>query len=114
MPEFTRKTAEVFVPDGRPVAEALARTTHLAVSAHQDDLEIMAVSAILDCFQREDRWFTGVVVTDGRGAPRDGLYKDCSDEAMRVVRFKEQKKAAVVGEYAAQVLLDHPSRAVKD
>ena len=28
---------------------------------------------------------------------------------MRLVRFKEQKKAAVVGEYAAQVLLDYPS-----
>jgi LmbE family N-acetylglucosaminyl deacetylase len=30
------------------------------------------------------------------------------------VRIKEQKKAAVVGEYAAQVLLDYPSSAVKD
>jgi LmbE family N-acetylglucosaminyl deacetylase len=33
---------------------------------------------------------------------------------MRVVRFKEQKKAAVIGEYAAQVLLDYPSKAIKD
>jgi LmbE family N-acetylglucosaminyl deacetylase len=33
---------------------------------------------------------------------------------MRIVRFKEQKKAAVVGEYAAQVLLDFPSRIIKD
>jgi LmbE family N-acetylglucosaminyl deacetylase len=32
---------------------------------------------------------------------------------MRVIRRKEQKKAAIVGEYAAQVLLDHPSSAVK-
>jgi LmbE family N-acetylglucosaminyl deacetylase len=30
------------------------------------------------------------------------------------VRRKEQRKAAAVGEYAAQVLLDHPSAAVKD
>jgi LmbE family N-acetylglucosaminyl deacetylase len=29
------------------------------------------------------------------------------------VRFKEQKKAAVVGEYAAQVILDYPSRIIK-
>ena len=42
------------------------------------------------------------------------LYKDYTDEDMRVVRFKEQKKAAVVGEYAAQVLLDYPSKAIKD
>ena len=51
------------------------------------------------------RNFTGVVVTDGRGSPRDDLYKDYTDEEMRLVRFKEQRKAAVVGEYAAQVIL---------
>ena len=61
-----------------------------------------------------DLWFTGVVVTDGRGSPRDSLYKDYTDEEMRLVRFHEQKKAAVIGEYAAQVLLDHPSKVVKD
>jgi LmbE family N-acetylglucosaminyl deacetylase len=33
---------------------------------------------------------------------------------MRLVRFKEQRKAAVVGEYAAQVMLDFPSGIVKD
>ena len=55
-----------------------------------------------------------MVVTDGRGSPRDDLYKEYTDEQMRLVRFKEQHKAAVVGEYAAQVLLDYPSQAVKD
>ncbi len=109
-----RAAAEIYVPDGLPVDEALSRTTHLAVGAHQDDLEIMAVHAILACFQSRDRWFTGVVVTDGGGSPRDGLYKDYDDDAMRVVRRKEQKKAALVGEYAAQALLDYPSDAVKD
>ena len=111
---FHLPTAEIFVPDGQPVEVALARTTHLAISAHQDDIEIMAAQPILHCFQRDDRWFTGVVVADGRGSPRDELYKDYTDEQMRVVRFKEQKKAAVVGEYAAQVLLDYPSRVLKD
>jgi LmbE family N-acetylglucosaminyl deacetylase len=33
---------------------------------------------------------------------------------MRLVRIKEQKKAAVVGEYSVQVLLDYPSSSVKD
>jgi LmbE family N-acetylglucosaminyl deacetylase len=32
---------------------------------------------------------------------------------MRIVRVKEQFKAAVVGEYSAQVMLDYPSKAVK-
>ena len=86
----------------------------MAVSAHQDDIEIMAAGPILECFQQSDRWFTGVVVTDGRGAPRNGLYEHYSDEEMRTVRLKEQRKAAVVGEYAAQVMLDYPSKAIKD
>ncbi len=111
---FRLDTAQLFVPDGLPAEEALARTTHMAIGAHQDDLEIMAIDGILTCFQREDQWFTGVVVTNGSGSPRAGLYKDYTDEAMRVVRIKEQKKAAVVGEYAAQALLDYPSAAVKD
>jgi LmbE family N-acetylglucosaminyl deacetylase len=107
-------TSEIFVPDNLPVDQALARTTHLAFSAHQDDIEIMASAPILECFQQPDRWFAGVVVTDGRGSPRNGLYEHYSDDEMRQVRFKEQRKAAVVGEYAAQVMLDYPSKIVKD
>jgi LmbE family N-acetylglucosaminyl deacetylase len=111
---FHLASAEVFVPDGLAEEEALARTTHLCVGAHQDDIEIMASAPILECFQQADKWFTGVVVTDGRGSPRDELYKDYSDDAMRLVRYREQRKAAVVGEYAAQVMLDYPSKTVKD
>lgn len=112
--KFHLESAEVFVPDGVTLAEALARTTHLAVAAHQDDIEIMAAGPILECYQQQDRWFTGIVLTDGRGSPRSGLYARYTDEEMRRVRFKEQRKAAILGEYAAQVLLDYPSRMVKD
>src|SRR5512139_2332211 len=107
-------TAEVFVPDELPPEEAVARTTHMCISAHQDDIEIMAAQPILECFQQKDKWFTGVVVTDGRGSPRDGLYGQYDDEDMRLVRFKEQGKAAIVGEYAAQIMLDIPSKVIKD
>ena len=112
--KLDRDTAEIFVPDGLEPDEALARTTHMAFAAHPDDVEIMAFDGILRCFQQDDRWFCGVIITNGSGSPRDDLYKDYSDEAMQVVRRKEQKKAAVVGEYGAQVLLDYPSAAVKD
>src|SRR5262245_19306553 len=91
------ETYEIYLPDNVPVDQALARTTHMAIAAHQDDIEIMAAQPILECFQQKDKWFTGVVVTDGRGSPRDNLYKDYSDEEMRLVRFKEQNKAAIVG-----------------
>jgi len=107
------ESAEIFIPDGEPIQTALARTTHMGIGAHQDDLEIMALSGILDCFQRDDKWFCGVVVTNGSGSPREGLYKDFTDDEMRIIRRKEQKKAAILGEYSAQVLLDYPSSAVK-
>lgn len=108
------QSAELFIPDNVPEAAALARTTHLAVGAHQDDLEIMAYDGILACFQRPDQWFTGVVMTNGGGSPRTDVYADYTDEDMMAVRRIEQKKAAVIGEYAAQFLLDYPSGAVKD
>lgn len=112
--KLKRELAEIFVPDGKPVAEALARTTHLAIGAHQDDLEIMAIDGILQCFQREGKWFTGVIVTDGSGSPRSGLYQDYTDQEMQAVRYSEQKKAAIIGEYSAQVFLGYPSSAIKN
>ncbi len=110
---FKRSSAEIYVPDGLPVAEALARTTHMGIGAHQDDLEIMAIDGILACYQQPNRWFTGVVVTNGAGSSRTGLYANYTDEDMCRVRIREQKKAAMLGDYAAQALLDYPSSAVK-
>jgi LmbE family N-acetylglucosaminyl deacetylase len=112
--KFHLDSADIFVPDGLPVEQALSRTTHMAISAHHDDIEIMASGPIIECYQQADKWFTGVVVSDGRGSPRSGLYEHYSDEQMRLVRIKEQHKAATVGEYAAQIILDYPSKVIKD
>src|SRR5215467_15556483 len=105
---------DIFVPDGAELPHALARTTHLAISAHQDDLEIMAYHGIAECFGRADRWFTGVVATNGAGSPRNGIYGRYTDEEMQTVRLIEQRKAAYVGEYACQLQLGFPSAQVKD
>jgi LmbE family N-acetylglucosaminyl deacetylase len=112
--ELSNPGAEIFVPDGVAPGEALARTTHLAVGAHPDDVAVMALHGILECFRRPDRWFAAVTVTDGAGSPRSGAYADLDDEAMRRVRAAEEKEAATLGEYGAAVLLDHPSPAAKD
>jgi LmbE family N-acetylglucosaminyl deacetylase len=106
--------SEVFVPDGVPAASALGRTTHLGVGAHPDDLEIMAYHGILECFQQNDRWFTGVTMTNGSGSARGPDYKDRTDAEMIEVRKLEQRKAACTGEYSAVVLLNHPSASVKN
>lgn len=107
---FTKPTAELYFPD---TTRTLA-STHLAIGAHQDDLEIMAFHGIVECFHQPNKCFTGVVVTNGGGSPRDDLYKDYTDEEMMAVRRLEQKKAAVVGEFNALALLDFTSAEVKD
>ena len=104
----------IYIPDGVHNDRAISRTTHLAISAHQDDIEFMAYAPIAECFGKTDKWFGGIVVTDGAGSPRSGLYANYTDEEMKEVRIIEQKKAAAVGEYSFQMLLGHPSKEVKD
>jgi LmbE family N-acetylglucosaminyl deacetylase len=106
--------AQLYIPDGSDPAPALARTTHLAVMAHQDDIPIGAMRGVLECFGQAEQWFSGVTVTNGSGSPRDDLYADYSDEEMQIVRAIEEKKAAMIGEYSACFLLGYPSSAVKD
>jgi LmbE family N-acetylglucosaminyl deacetylase len=112
--KFSRPDADVFVPAGGDAAAALGRVTHLCVAAHQDDIEIMAHAGLCDCLDApERRAFGGVVVTDGAGAPRSGHYADFSDAQMRAVRREEQRRAAMLGGYAIQLQLAHPSADVK-
>ncbi len=111
---FHNSTADFFVPDGADQTAALARTTHLCISAHQDDIEIMAYHGIAECFGHKDKWFTGVVVTNGAGSPRSGIYGDYTDEEMQKVRLIEQRKAAYVGDYACQIQLGFTSSQVKN
>ena len=107
-------TADIFIPDGKPPADALARVTHLGIGAHQDDLEFMAFHGILACFDSEADWFGAVTCTNGSGSARIGAYKKFSDAQMMEVRRGEQRQAAIVGRYAAMIQLDYPSKVVKD
>jgi LmbE family N-acetylglucosaminyl deacetylase len=111
--KLTNSTADIFVPDGKPISEAMPRITHLGIGAHQDDLEFMAFHGILDCFNREDRWFGGVTCTNGSGSSRTGPYAGTSDRQMMDIRRQEQRLAAVIGQFGAMFQLDHPSSAVK-
>jgi len=111
--KLTKSTADVFVPDGAAVEAALARTTHLGIGAHQDDLEFMAVHGILACFGQADQSFCGVTCTDGAGSSRAGVYAAYTDEQMKAVRRQEQRTAAMVGRYGAMLQLDFSSKQVK-
>ena len=112
--QFHKPTADFFVPDGTAADAALARTTHICIAAHQDDIEIMAYHGIAECFGAPDKWFAGVVVTNGAGSPRTGIYGKYTDDQMQKVRLIEQRKAAYVGEYACQIQLGFTSGEVKN
>ena len=110
---FSQPDADIFIPDGSAPAAVLGRVTHLCIAAHQDDIEIMAHSAISDCLDQPGQAFGGVVVTDGAGSPRTGTYANFSDTEMRAIRRDEQRRAAALGRYAIQLQLTHPSASLK-
>ena len=106
--------SSIVIPDQAPEEDALSRTTHLGIGAHQDDLEFFAYHGIEACYGRLDQWFTGVTCTDGAGSSRVGPYEAFTDAEMAAIRVREQDKAATVGDYAAMIQLGYPSRAIKD
>lgn len=106
--------ARLMIPDGLAAPEALRRTTHLGIGAHQDDLEFMAFHGILACYDQQDRWFGGVTITDGRGSSRAGKFQDWTDDQIAAERIREQDAAAVIGQYAFMAQLGHPSKSVRD
>ena len=113
---FSRPDADVFLPElsaGLTPEAALARTTHLCVIAHQDDIEINAYPAVAECYGRADRFFTGVVMTNGAGSARSGKYASVTDAEMQRIRREEQRTAATLGKYNLQLQLAHPSADVK-
>jgi LmbE family N-acetylglucosaminyl deacetylase len=106
--------ARLVTPDGKTGPDAISRTTHLGIGAHQDDLEFMAFHGILACYERNDRWFGGVTITDGRGSSRAGQFKDWTDDQIAAERIREQEAAAVIGQYSFIAQLGFGSAAVRD
>ncbi|MCE9613558.1 MAG: PIG-L family deacetylase [Lentisphaerae bacterium] len=109
-----KPNADILVPDGADLNAALARTTHLGVGAHQDDLEVFALHGIFECFGQRDKWFTAVTCTDGRGSARTGVYANYTDDEMTAVRIQEQRVAACIGRYSAALQLMYSSAESKN
>jgi len=111
--QFSQSRSDFLVPDGTDFPASVRRTTHLGIGAHADDLEFMALHGILECHQHPERWFGGVVCTDGAGSARAGRFADFTDEQMRQVRLEEQREAACIGQYGFVAQLGFSSAAVK-
>ena len=113
MIKLSHTGADVHIPDSLSYPAALERTTHLAVGAHQDDLEFMAMHGILECYDSNDNWFGGVICADGAGSSRTGRYADVTDEQMQTIRAEEQREASRIGKYGFVAQLNFPSTAIK-
>lgn len=111
--KFHNPTADLYVPDGLAPTDALTRTTHLGIGAHQDDLEFMAFHGIVACYGQSDQWFTGVTCTQGTGSARTGPFAKHSNAEMQALRKAEQRAAAEIGQYGAILQLDYPSAEIR-
>ncbi len=111
---FSQQGAEIYVPDGVEASPAMARVKSMVVGAHQDDVEFMGFPLILEAYGTGVPSFGAVVMSNGAGSPRSGVYADCTDEEMQAIRFNEQKLAAEIGHYAALVQLRFTSQALRD
>lgn len=107
--EFRNNGARLLVPDGLDLAAAVARTTHLGIGAHADDLEFMALHGIFAAYGRTDRWFGGITCTDGAGSVATE-----SGQALVARRRAEQEEAARIGGYGFIAQLGYTSAEAKN
>lgn len=101
---------EIYVPQ----SANKNKIKYLCISAHQDDIEIMAYHGIIKGYCSKKYSFVGVVTCDGAGSARTGAYQNYTDDMMKQVRIQEQKAASELGKYNMQIFLNYSSAEVKD
>lgn len=101
----------VYFPD--PSQSRPEYTTDLCIAAHPDDMELMAYPAISDCYDRQDRFFTGMVLTNGAGCGKGDLLEGLIGEEIAEIRKKEQYEAADIGKYLAVCVLPYYSEQLR-
>lgn len=113
MPELPPRT-DAYTPDGAPIDKALKNTAYMALVAHQDDAEIAAYDGIRKGLEPgAPGGFSCVIITDGAGSPKTGMYAGTPSERMAEIRREEQRKAARRGEYRAAIQLGYSSASIK-
>ena len=106
MVSLIKSGSEIYFPAGKGSDQQLLKTTHLGIGAHQDDLEILAIHGIMKAYDDPESFFTGVTITNGVNTSRRGDYQLVSDQDYQQIRNEEQKRAADLGKYNAQFLLN--------
>ena len=101
--------AEIYIPSAGKHAEKKL----LAIVAHEDDAEAMALDGILRSLDCPELCFSACVVTDGAGSAHTGPYAGVTPGELVRIRAREQKQAAEMGQYHALFLLNFTSSQVK-
>ena len=95
-----------------PRTANVAPVKFMAIAAHQDDVEIMALDGIFKG-QAEVASFSAVVLADGAGCPKNEKYALLSADEVMALRINEQKKASEIGRYHSLYLLKKSSAQIK-
>ncbi len=113
--KYHKQEADCWVNNSFTSIELAAESaTHLAIGAHQDDLEFMAYHGIASCYKESDKWFAGITVTNGVGSALGGEFANLTPQKLGSLRAKEQRQAAQLGDYAYQVQLGYSSSEIKN
>lgn len=86
----------------------------MAICAHGDDCELMAIDGIQRGYRASKYTFACVVTTDGADSERSGRYARTNNEKMASVVMAEQKKAANIGRYNSVYFMNYSTEEVRD
>ena len=101
---------KVYVPSKQPLKEVYAKSKHLAIVAHADDIEMLALRPIT---QRSQGFF-GIVMGDNKGRPLKPEYKKVSLSKVQNIRESEQEKVARLAKYRGVAFLRLKSKDIKN
>lgn len=104
---------DLFIPTDISFSQAASKVTHLGIGAHQDDLEVMALSGILECYEDATKNFAGITCTNGKGSPRRGAYATYDNKKIQSIRREEQRQAALLGNYLFMAQFDFSSASIQ-
>jgi LmbE family N-acetylglucosaminyl deacetylase len=105
---------QLWFPDKDNFDKLSENTTHMAIGAHCDDLEIIGLDGIVRHFENKKNNFYGVVVSNSQGKPYHPKYRNLSPEQIQKIREREQIKAAGIGQYTGLAFLNYPSNRIKN
>jgi LmbE family N-acetylglucosaminyl deacetylase len=105
--------SKIYIPDKASPKEAYRRTRQVAIVAHADDIEILALKPITETALGKKKSFFGIVAANNQGGPRRPEYKKLSGAKLEQIREREQSRAARLGNYSGVAFLRFASSDIR-